>query len=156
MTQKQTSCWGGGNERAGSRTGESLCPVQPSPNCFPPVIPKQPLQGFAGTGSSTKHWELSHSHGQDRAGSSEHLSACKWEDDTQWGKVPARHSWQELAKTLALRPHSPVGMELDYLRQNEGGNSDDAFASHPKGKSQNPGLKCHRISKFRPIYSSEL
>lgn len=28
--------------------GESLCPVQPSPNCFPPVIPKEPLQGFAG------------------------------------------------------------------------------------------------------------
>lgn len=156
MTQKQTSCWGGVNERAGSRTGELLCLVQPSPNCFPPVIPKEPLQGFAGTRSSAKPWGLLHSHGQEKAGSSQHLSACKWEDDTQQGKAPARLSWQELAKTLTPRPRSPVGMELGYPRQNEGGNSDDAFASHPKGKSQNPGLKCHRISKLRPIYSSEL
>lgn len=130
-----------------------LCPVQPSPNCFPPVSPKEPLRGFAGTASSAKPWGLSPSPGQDEAESSRHLSACKWEDDTQRGKAPAR---REPAKTLTPRPRSPVGMELGYPRQSEGGRSDDAFASRWKGKSQNPGLKCHRLSKLQPIYSSGL
>lgn len=106
-------------------------------------------------GFPAKPWGLSHSHGQDKAGRSH--SACEWEDVTQRGKAPAwRGSGQELAKTLTLRPRSLVGMELCYPRQNRGGKSDDAFSSHPKGKSQNPGLKCHRISKLRPIYSSKL
>lgn len=42
----------------------------------------------------------------------------------------------ELAKMLTPQPRSPVGMELDYPRQNEGGNSDDAFTSRWKGRAK--------------------
>lgn len=58
MTQKQPSCWGGGNERAGSGMVELPCPVQPFPNRFPPVTPEEPQLHSSQLSQRMRIWVL--------------------------------------------------------------------------------------------------
>jgi len=141
----------GGNERAGSRTGGNRRgPSSPSQIVSLLLSLRNRSRVLQAPGPSPSPGGYHTATGRTKRGA--HPSAHEWDDETQRGKAPASAgACQDVDSTTALSGRDGAGLSVPKR-----GRKFFSFASRPKGKSQNPGLKCQRISKLGPIYSSEL